>query len=45
MSRLFKESFGINFVDYLNQYRIEKAKELLNNYQQTGKKDCFHFRF
>lgn len=29
LSRLFKESFGINFVDYLNQYRIEKAKELL----------------
>lgn len=29
LSRLFKDSFGINFVDYLNQYRIEKAKELL----------------
>lgn len=29
LSRLFKESFGINFVDYLNQYRIEQAKELL----------------
>lgn len=29
LSRLFKESFGINFVDYLNQYRIEKAKDLL----------------
>ncbi|GLB32294.1 hypothetical protein LAD12857_42170 [Lacrimispora amygdalina] len=34
LSRLFKESFGINFVDYLNQYRIEKAKELLLS---TGK--------
>lgn len=29
LSRLFKDSFGINFVDYLNQYRIQKAKELL----------------
>jgi two-component system response regulator YesN len=29
LSRLFKDSFGINFVDYLNQYRIHEAKELL----------------
>lgn len=28
-SRLFKDSFGINFVDYLNGFRIEKAKGLL----------------
>lgn len=29
LSRLFKDSFGINFVDYLNQYRIHEAKKLL----------------
>ncbi|MGL5434511.1 MAG: helix-turn-helix transcriptional regulator [Lachnospiraceae bacterium] len=37
LSRLFKESFGINFVDYLNQYRIVKAKELLQDPNQSIK--------
>lgn len=31
LSRLFKEEIGMPFVDYLNQMRIEKAKELLIN--------------
>lgn len=35
LSRLFKDSFGINFIDYLNQYRIEKAKELLESEQSV----------
>lgn len=30
-SHLFKEKTGINFVDFVNQIRIEKAKELLKN--------------
>lgn len=29
LSSLFKQELGINFLDYLHQYRIEKAKELL----------------
>lgn len=35
LSRLFKNSFGINFVDYLNKYRIEKAKDLLDTTEET----------
>lgn len=31
LSQLFKQETGINFLDFLNQYRIEKAKELLKN--------------
>ncbi len=30
LSKLFKESFGINFVEYLNRHRIDQAKELLD---------------
>jgi two-component system response regulator YesN len=29
ISRMFKKELGINFVDYLNELRINKAKELL----------------
>jgi len=35
LSRLFKDSFGINFIEYLNQYRIDKAKELLESEQSV----------
>ena len=31
LSRLFKKKTGINFVDYLTELRIEKAKEFLAN--------------
>lgn len=31
LSRLFKKNEGINFLDYLNQYRILVAKDLLKN--------------
>ena len=29
VSRFFKEAVGMNFIDYLTNYRIEKAKQLL----------------
>ncbi|MBJ6362665.1 response regulator [Paenibacillus sp. GCM10012307] len=29
LSSLFKQELGINFLDYLHQYRVEKAKEYL----------------
>ena len=31
LSRLFKKEEGINFLDYLNQYRIDAAKKLLKD--------------
>ncbi len=34
-SRLFKEVTGSRFSDYLNEYRIERAKKLMSNYQLT----------
>lgn len=33
LSRLFKKEEGINFLDYLNQYRIDVAKKLLQDVQ------------
>lgn len=33
LSRLFKKEEGINFLDYLNQYRIDEAKRLLGDIQ------------
>lgn len=50
-SHLFKQEMNINFVDYLNQYRINMAKELLadvrlKNYQvayQVGYQDEKYF--
>ncbi len=31
LSKKFKDATGINFIDYLNQIRIDRAKELLQN--------------
>ncbi|MFR9235767.1 MAG: helix-turn-helix domain-containing protein, partial [Eisenbergiella massiliensis] len=31
LSFVFKENSGLNFVDYVNQFRLRKAKELLEN--------------
>lgn len=35
LSKLFKESFGINFIDSLNRRRIEQAKVLLDTTAKT----------
>lgn len=42
LSQLFKQETGINFLDFLNQYRIQKAKEyltgsFLKSYEIAGK--------
>lgn len=31
LSQLFKQSTGVNFLEFLNKHRIQKAKELLKN--------------
>ena len=31
VSRKFKQEFGINFSDYIGKYRIDKAKQLMQN--------------
>lgn len=33
LSRMFKKELGKNFVDYLGEYRIEKAKHYLKDYE------------
>lgn len=37
LSKLFKEEFNENFIDYINRLRINKAKELLNSTRITVK--------
>ncbi|MCQ2522918.1 MAG: response regulator [Lachnospiraceae bacterium] len=39
-SRIFKEATGQNFIDYLTELRIEKAKELLSSTQYSMKEIC-----
>lgn len=40
LSRIFKESTGNNFIDYLTGLRIDKAKELLSTTQYSMKEIC-----
>lgn len=39
-SRIFKEETGENFIDYLTELRIEKAKDLLSNSTYSVKEIC-----
>ena len=49
--KLFKQNFGKNFITYLNEFRIEKAKELLSDPQinikdvsiEAGYRDANYF--
>lgn len=38
-SRLFKEEMGLNFIEYVTNLRMEKAKELLNSSTQLSMKE------
>lgn len=40
LSRIFKEETGQNFIDYLTNLRIKKAKELLSRTQYSMKEIC-----
>ncbi|MCK7607551.1 response regulator transcription factor [Geobacillus stearothermophilus] len=40
-SKLFKEQFGITFIDYVTNVRIERAKEALAETDQSLKEICF----
>ena len=40
LSRIFKESTGENFIDYLTNLRIERAKELISTTQYSMKEIC-----
>ena len=39
-SKIFKEGTGENFIEYLTNIRIEKAKELLGNSDYSMKEIC-----
>ncbi|MCR5291730.1 MAG: response regulator [Eubacterium sp.] len=39
-SKLFKKRTGVNFIEYLTNLRIEKAKNLLRNSQKSIKEIC-----
>ena len=40
LSKLFKESEGVNYIDYLTGLRIKYAKEQLNNSDKSIKEIC-----
>lgn len=44
-SKLFKDVCGINFVEYLTNVRIEKAKDLLNTSEMSMKEICVHIGY
>ncbi|MCM3767804.1 response regulator [Neobacillus niacini] len=41
LSKLFKEQFSINFIDYVTQLRVERAKELMKNPDRSLKEICY----
>lgn len=41
LSKLFKKETGMNFIDYLTEFRIKKAKEFLSSPTNNVKDVCF----
>lgn len=41
LSKMFREEVGMNFVDFLNKFRIRKAKELMIQNKMSIKEICF----
>ncbi len=41
LSKIFGEELGINFIDYLNNFRVNKAKEMLAENKKSVKEICF----
>jgi len=41
ISKMFKEKLGVNYIDYLTECRIEKAKKLLNDPEKSLKEITF----
>ena len=45
LSHIFKDTYGVNVIDYLNQVRIKKAKELLAEGEDSVKQIAFETGF
>lgn len=45
ISKMFKEKLGVNYIDYLTECRIEKAKKLLNNPEKSLKEITFEIGY
>lgn len=41
LSKVFREEVGVNFVDFLNKFRIKKAKEMMQHNKMSIKEICF----
>ncbi|WP_043930530.1 response regulator [Bacillus sp. EB01] len=41
ISKIFKEKLGVNYIDFLTECRIEKAKKLLNDLEKSIKEITF----
>lgn len=44
-SKIFKEATNYNYVEYVNNLRISKAKEFMNNTDRTIKEICYQVGF
>lgn len=45
ISKMFKEKLGINYIDFLTECRIGKAKKLLNNSERSLKEITFEIGY
>ncbi|KAB2332175.1 response regulator [Cytobacillus depressus] len=45
ISKMFKEKLGINYIDFLTQCRIEKAKKLLNDPERSLKEITYEIGY